>query len=218
MAIANQPEFWGAIDDDELAAEVDDCICQAQLGCSHALGHLYKQCHRYLLLIANRELDEQLRAKIGPSDIVQETMLKAQRSFEGFAGSTDGELRAWLRAILLNTVRDMARRYRAGSKRDIHRERELYALLDDQADGPVLLQGESPSQVLMATEQAQALRAAIRQLPADYRQVVLLRNIERLQFNEIGEIMQRSGEASRKLWLRAIDRLRGLLGASNERP
>jgi len=112
----------------------------------------------------------------------------------------------------------MARRYRAGSKRDIHRERELYALLDDQADGPVLLQGESPSQVLMATEQAQALRAAIRQLPADYRQVVLLRNIERLQFNEIGEIMQRSGEASRKLWLRAIDRLRGLLGASNERP
>ena len=69
----------------------------------------------------------------------------------------------------------------------------------------------------MAAERAQTLRAAVRQLPADYRQVILLRNIERLQFNEIGDVMQRSGEAARKLWLRAIYRLRELLGASNER-
>jgi RNA polymerase sigma-70 factor, ECF subfamily len=217
MAIANQPEIWGAFDDDLLVAEVDECIRQAQRGCSHSLGHLYKQCHRYLLLIANRELDVQLRAKLGPSDVVQETMLKAQRSFEGFAGSTDGELRAWLRKILLNTVRDMARRYKSGSKRDVHRERELYSLLADQPDSPAMLRAETPSQVLMAAEHAHALRMAVQQMPADYRQVILLRNIERLPFNEIGEVMQRSGEASRKLWLRAIDRLRELLGASNER-
>ena len=217
MAIANQPETWGAFDDDLLVVEVDECIHQAQQGCSHSLGHLYKQCHRYLLLIANRELDVQLRAKLGPSDVVQETMLKAQRSFEGFAGSTDGELRAWLRKILLNTVRDMARRYKSGSKRDVHRERELYSLLADQPDSPAMLRAETPSQVLMAAEHAHALRAAVQQLSADYRQVILLRNIERLPFNEIGEVMQRSGEASRKLWLRAIDRLRELLGASNER-
>jgi len=217
MAIADQPEVWGEFDDAVLVAEVDECIRQAQQGCSHALGHLYKQCHRYLLLIANRELDEQLRAKVGPSDIVQETMLKAQHSFESFAGSSEGELRAWLRKILLNTVRDTARRYKPGSKRDVHRERELYSLLADQPDSPAMLRAESPSQVLMAAEHAQALRAAVLQLPADYRQVILLRNIERLQFNEIGEVMQRSGEAARKLWLRAIDRLRELLGASNER-
>jgi RNA polymerase sigma-70 factor, ECF subfamily len=217
MAIANQPEIWGAFDEDLLVAEVDECIRLAQQGCSHSLGHLYKQCHRYLLLIANRELDVQLRAKLGPSDVVQETMLKAQRSFEGFAGSTDGELRAWLRKILLNTVRDMARRYKSGSKRDVHRERELYSLLADQPDSPAMLRAETPSQVLMAAEHAHTLRAAVQQLPADYRQVILLRNIERLPFNEIGEVMQRSGEAARKLWLRAIDRLRELLGASNER-
>jgi len=218
MAIADQPEYWAAIDDDVLIAEVDECIRQAQQGCSHALGHLYKQCHLYLLLIANRELDEQLRAKFGPSDVVQETMLKAQRNFQGFAGATEGELRAWLRKILLNTVRDMTRRYRSGSKRDVQRERAMYSLLADRPDvaasQPV---GESPSQVLMAAEQAQTLRVAFQQLPTDYGQVILLRNIERMQFNEIGEAMQRSGEAARKLWLRAIDRLRELLGASNER-
>ncbi len=217
MAIANTPESRVAIDDDLLVAEVDECIRQAHQGCAQALEHLYKQCHLYLLLIANRDLDERLRAKFGLSDIVQETMLEAHRDFDAFAGISEGELRAWIRKILLNTVRDMARRYQAGGKRDARRERELCSLLSEQTDLPALQRGDSPSKVLMAAEEAQALRAALKQLPDEYQQVILLRNIERLQFNEIGEAMQRSGEAARKLWLRAIDRLRSLMGASNER-
>jgi RNA polymerase sigma-70 factor (ECF subfamily) len=128
-------------------------------------------------------------------------------------GSTEGELRSWLRTILLNSVRDAARRYQAGSKRDIRRERELQAVLSDQGDAAPFSQPESPSCQLMAAEHVDGLRAALLQLPADYRQVILLRNIERLPFQEIGERMQRSNEAARKLWVRAIDRLRELLGA-----
>jgi RNA polymerase sigma-70 factor (ECF subfamily) len=199
--------------DHQLAEQVDECIRLAQSGCPHALGDLYEKCQRYLLLIANRELDVQLRAKLGPSDLVQDTMLKAQRGFDAFAGSSEGELRSWLRTILLNSVRDAARRYQAGSKRDIRRERELQAVLSDQGDAAPFSQPESPSRQLMAAEHVDSLRAALLQLPADYRQVILLRNIERLPFQEIGERMQRSNEAARKLWVRAIDRLRELLGA-----
>lgn len=216
MAIGNY-EQRGVLDDHLLAQQVDECIRLAHSGCPHALGKLYEQCHRYLLLIANRELDIQLRAKLGASDVVQETMLKAQRSFEGFAGSSEGELRAWLRTILLNSVRDAARRYQSGGKRDIRRERELHAVLSDQGEAASFSQPESPSRQLMAAEQAASLRAALLRLPEDYRQVILLRNIERLSFQEIGEQMQRSNEAARKLWVRAVDRLRELLGAGNER-
>jgi RNA polymerase sigma-70 factor (ECF subfamily) len=197
----------------QLAEQVDECIRLAQSGDPHALSDLYEKCQRYLLLIANRELDSQLRAKLGPSDLVQDTMLKAQRGFDASAGSSEGELRSWLRTILLNSVRDAARRYRAGSKRDVRRERNLQAVLSDHGDAAPFSHPESPSCQLMAAEHADTLRTALLQMPADYRQVILLRNIDRLPFQEIGERMQRSNEAARKLWVRAIDRLRELLGA-----
>ena len=104
-----------------------------------------------------------------------------------------------------------------GAKRDVRRERELHAVLSDQGDAAPFSEPESPSRQLMAAEQAASLRAALIRLPDDYRQVILFRNIERLSFQEIGERMHRSNEAARKLWVRAVDRLRELLGAGNER-
>jgi RNA polymerase sigma-70 factor (ECF subfamily) len=93
----------------------------------------------------------------------------------------------------------------------------LHAVLSDQGEAAPFAQPESPSRQMMAAEQAAALRAALLRLPEDYRQVILLRNIERLSFQEIGARLQRSNEAARKLWVRAVDRLRELLGAGNER-
>jgi RNA polymerase sigma-70 factor (ECF subfamily) len=60
----------------------------------------------------------------------------------------------------------------------------------------------------MANEQAEAVEKALRGLPADYQQVILLRYREELSFEEISRIMGRSANAVEKLWLRAIERLR----------
>ncbi len=177
---------------------------------------LYLQYHRYLHLIANRELDQQLQGKLGPSDVVQETLLKAHQNFGHFRGATETELREWLRTILLNNIYDVSRRYGAGGKRDVRREHQLYDLLSDAPGQATLPKQESPSQHLLLAEQTTLLRSTLEQLSAEHRQVILLRNIKRMAFGEIGKEMDRSGEAARKLWLRAIDRLRELLGASNE--
>jgi len=64
----------------------------------------------------------------------------------------------------------------------------------------------------MAHEQAEALRRALERLPDDYRQVVTLRYQEGRPFAEIAERMQRSENAVRKLWFRAIERLQQELG------
>jgi len=193
----------------------DACIARAKGGDRQALGELYDRCRRYLLLIANHELDDQLRAKLGPSDVVQDTLLKAQTNFGRFQGRTDGELKAWLRTILINSLRDTARSFRPGSKRDLARERELQAIL---AQAPIARtsSAESPSKVALSLEQQEQLTVALYLLPDDYRRVVTLRNLERRSFNEIGAEMSRSSEAARKLWLRAIDRLRELLGGGDE--
>ncbi len=76
----------------------------ARDGCAESLGQLVDRCRNYLLLVANRGLNPDLRVKVGASDLVQETLLAAQRGFDRFEGSSDAELRLWLRRILLNKM------------------------------------------------------------------------------------------------------------------
>jgi RNA polymerase sigma-70 factor (ECF subfamily) len=68
----------------------------------------------------------------------------------------------------------------------------------------------------MANEQADALERAMRRLPDEYRQVLTLRHQEQLAFEEIGQRMQRTANAARMLWLRAVERLQEELGLSHE--
>ena len=57
-------------------------------------------CRQYLLMIANEVIGPELQAKLGASDLVQETFVEAHRHLAAFRGKTEGELRAWLRRIL----------------------------------------------------------------------------------------------------------------------
>jgi RNA polymerase sigma-70 factor (ECF subfamily) len=59
----------------------------------------------------------------------------------------------------------------------------------------------------MAHEQAEALHRVLGRLPAEYRVVLLLRHQDELTFEEVGRRMERSAEAARKLWARAVERL-----------
>ena len=54
-------------------------------------------------------------------------------------------------------------------------------------------------------------RLALEQLPPDYQEVVVLRNLQRLPFNEVAERMQRSRPATQMLWMRAIRKLQEAL-------
>ena len=79
-------------------------------------------CRRFLLTIAHAELPGCLRAKGGASDIVQEALASAHRARDQFRGETVAELRAWLRAILLNEASAFRRRYLDTAVRDVARE------------------------------------------------------------------------------------------------
>src|SRR5262249_22604031 len=135
--------------------------------------------------------------------------LEAQRDFGGFRGTSEAELRAWLSRLLLNNVGNFARHYRGTDKRDIGREILLQppdssgpAAHDPAADTP------SPSGPAMENEQAAALQRALARLPEEYRQAVVMRYQEGRSFEEIGRLLNRSPDAARKLWTRAMERLR----------
>ena len=187
----------------------DRLLADARAGSPEALGYALEACRRYLLLVAEKELGDDLRAKAGASDLVQDTFLEAQRDFARFQGRSRDELRIWLRRILLNNVGNFTRQYRAVAKRAVTREVGLPgAGLRSECAGDLAGSAASPSRRLVAHEEAEALRAAVERLPDDYRRVIKLRYYHQLAFEQIGEEIGRSPEAARKLWVRAMDHLR----------
>jgi len=71
----------------------------------------------------------------------------------------------------------------------------------------------TPSMEALAHEKAEAVARALERLPEDYRRVITLRNQERREFDDIGRLMDRSPDAARRLWSRAIERLQRELEA-----
>jgi RNA polymerase sigma-70 factor, ECF subfamily len=183
-------------------------LTAAQAGSSLALGDILEACRNYMLLIATREVQPDLRAKVSPSDLVQETCVEAQQHFGRFQGTTKQDLVAWLRGILHNRVRKAERKFRTTAKRHLAREISLNGL--SSVVGPavnVSAEASFPGQQLVANEDAAKLAQALSRLPADYQDVIRLRSWELQPFSDIGQEMGRSAEAVRSLWSRAVQRL-----------
>ena len=181
----------------------------ARSGSTPALGQMLSDAEAYLLLIARRELDADLRSKCGASDLVQETLLEAHRDFSQFHGQTREELQAWLRRLLLNNLANVRRGYRDSAKRRVGLERHVAGGRSSwHALGEIRSNGPSPSELAIWNEQQQTLEAALHRLPADYQRILLLRYAEGLSFEAIAQLFERSANAVEKLWLRAVERLR----------
>ncbi|HZW34490.1 MAG TPA: sigma-70 family RNA polymerase sigma factor [Isosphaeraceae bacterium] len=188
-------------------------LAQARAGDAAALGQLFELYRNYLRLIARSMLDGALRLKVDASDLVQETFLKAHRQFAGFAGRDEPELIAWLRQILVRTLADQARYHRRRS-RNLRRQVSLEEMRENAAGAAQQALADSlpsPSSLAVRRERAVLLADALEKLPADYREVFVLRNIEHMPFNEIAVRMGRSSGATRVLWTRAMRRLGQLL-------
>lgn len=179
-------------------------LAESRGGSAEALGELLEPLRRYLLVVAEAEIDDELRVKEAASDAVQQAFLQAQGAIADFAGNTEEEWRGWLRQILLNEIAQAHRRFHT-AKRKLGRE---IALADDSSSPAWQFAGheETPSQRVIAAEEFARLEAALAQLPEDYRMVVERRNA-RQPFEEIGRAMGRSAAAAQKLWARAVERL-----------
>ena len=143
------------------------------------------------------------------SDLVQQTLLDAYRGFVRFQGSTEAEWLAWLRRILAHNAADFIRQYHGTDKRQARREVPLGQQGSSSAAGffEPADRGESPSQQVMRKERELQLAEAVAKLAPDYQEVIVLRNLQRLPFDEVARRMERSRPAVQMLWTRAIQKL-----------
>jgi RNA polymerase sigma-70 factor (ECF subfamily) len=180
-------------------------------GDAAAQGEILLRYQPWLRLLARLEIDSRFQGKFDPSDIVQQTLLEACRALPQFRGQTEAELAAWLRQILAHVLAHEIRRYRGTQQRDLAREVSLEQSLaqSSQRLGAVLAApGSSPSQQAARHEQEVLLADVLARLPEDYRDVIVLRNLEGLSHEAIARRLGRSEGAVRMLWVRALARLR----------
>jgi RNA polymerase sigma-70 factor (ECF subfamily) len=167
----------------------------------------------YLRLLAGLQVGPRLRPKLDPSDLVQQTLLKAYQARDQFRGGSAAAMAAWLRQILARTLADAVRDL-GRERRDVSRERSLEAVLEESSHrlGQWLADsGMAPSEVAEHNEQVVRLADALAELPEPQRLVVLLRYYEGRPLEEIGRCLGRTRPAVASLLRRGIDRLRARL-------
>jgi RNA polymerase sigma-70 factor (ECF subfamily) len=133
-------------------------------------------------------------------DVVQDATLRAFRAIRAFAG---GSARSWLLSIVRNTAYSWLRKNRPTAVITVE---DLEAVELEHAE-PSDPNGETPEGALIAKVDAEQLRAAIAALPAPFRETLVLRDIEGLDYREIAEatevpigtVMSRLARARRRL-------------------
>jgi RNA polymerase sigma factor (sigma-70 family) len=111
-------------------------------------------------------------------DLVQETYLKALRSFGSFQPGTN--FRAWIFRILRNNFLSSCSRL----------ERRMTVVMDSEEGGPELaVDTETPETILMNRFNSQLAQRAIDDLPVHYRETLLLCEVEEMSYREIAEIL-----------------------------
>ena len=190
-------------------------LSRARRGNGEALGTLLGLYRSYLkLLVRVRNGRDQNR---DPSDVVQDVFLKAHKGFGQFRGTTEAELAAWLRKILARCLADSLRqRPRDGQNPGVQNPnvRAIGAELDRSSHdwaAHLVSPRESPSQSAERREAAVLLAQALEKLPAQYREAIVLRQLEGLTSQQAAERMKRSVDSVRKLWARGMIELRQIM-------
>jgi RNA polymerase sigma factor (sigma-70 family) len=138
-------------------------------------------------------------------DVVQEAFLRALKYFGGFRGQGASQSRAWLLAIVRNMAHTWRRRHRAdASTTEFNEVTHSGAVMD-----------EHPGSVLSRRDLREALADVLDRLPPDFREVIVLREIEGLSYKEISEVVDVPTGTVMSRLARARKRLQEALIASD---
>ena len=164
----------------------------------------------YLQTLARLQISADMRAKLDPADVVQQTLLAACRAEHQFRGKTGADQAAWLRKILATTLAQELRKFRR-SKRSVSSERSLNDALDDSShrlEAWLATDRSSASHKAIQHEELLQLTAALEELPDDQRHAVELKHLHGWSLETISQNMGRTTQSVAGLLRRGLKELR----------
>jgi RNA polymerase sigma-70 factor (ECF subfamily) len=184
-----------------------------QTGDPQALGRLLTRHQAYLERFVELRLDQRLRARFDPADVVQEAQLEAVRRLPRYLEQPRLPFRLWLRQLAHDRLLNLHRDHAGTARRSVDREVALPEGSAAQFASQLLAAGSSPSHHLTRQELAQRVRQAMARLAEADREVLLLRHFEGLSNPEVAALLGLSPGAVSKRYGRAVLRLHEFLFA-----
>lgn len=173
-----------------------------------AFRELFGRYRAAALARIRHKLPVAMRRKVDPEDILQDAYLVAAQRLPEFEGRHSGSFGRWLAQIVEFKVRETLRFYLDASKRNVRKEQSRGARADTRH---FQANRTSPSQAVMAGEFRDRAKLAMERLPEDYRFVLRLVQVEDLSLGQAAARLDRSYEATKKLYGRAVARFKTLL-------
>jgi RNA polymerase sigma-70 factor, ECF subfamily len=197
--------------------DTQELIERAARGDAEARGELLVRHRKRLLKMVAERLDRGVAARLDPSDVVQEALAAAAQHLDEFLRTRPLPYYAWLRQFAWEKLVKLHRHHIRSKKRSVTREEAWSMPLPEDSVvrlARLLSKGASPSQALIRNEMRERLRAALDQLAPHDREILVMRNLEQLPVAEIAEVLGLTEGTVKVRHLRALRRLRDILGES----
>jgi RNA polymerase sigma-70 factor (ECF subfamily) len=195
--------------------DTEHLLDRAAAGDGAAREQLLQRHRRRLGRMVAVRFDPRVTARVDPSDVVQETLAEAAANLDRYLRERPLPFYPWLRQLAQRRLIELYRRHVQARRRSVTREVGPPGLPDHSALALVdrlFARTSSPSAGLRRQERRDRVRAALAALPEPDREVLVLRILEALPTRETAAILGISEVAVRSRQVRALDRLKGLLG------
>jgi RNA polymerase sigma-70 factor (ECF subfamily) len=191
--------------------ELLDRIAQGESSAAATLLTRYQKRVRHMVYL---RIDPRLAARLDPSDVVQDALAEAHRRLPKYAAERPIPFYPWLRRIAWERLLQLHRHHIEAKRRSVNREemlplsQESELLLAER-----LAKTSAPSDQLLRREIAERVRQALTRLPAGDREVIVLKHLEELSFQDAAAALGVTQAAMYSRYYRAIQRLHRLLNA-----
>jgi len=187
--------------------KTQELVALAQGGDNAALDQLCKVYGERVQRIVRFRMGGELRAKLESMDLVQDAFMAAVKDLDKFTYRDEGDFLRWMSKIAENRIRDNLRQLHA-NKRDMRREVPIdHRVPTAGGNGiqmPEPIRTTTPSVIMSVGEELDKLENAMSLLKPEYREVVILSQIEGLSLKDIGGRLGKTPDAVRMLLARAM--------------
>ena len=200
-----------------------DLLAEVKGGDSEAVNRLLERHRTSLRKLIQLRLDRRVAQRVDASDVVQDVLIEANTRLKDYLDNPRMPFHLWLRQLAQDRMIDMHRRHRGAQRRSLDREQSLatpefadqsgFDLMGQLVDGEL-----TPAAASIRRELEGRFLVALDQLDEEERDIVVMRHFEQLGNSEVAEALGLSAAAAGMRHLRALRKLRTILGERPSQP